>query len=118
MTFETTSRLESGLSFFPNDFLYPKGSTIWSSLKVIQKKLHSDRPRLILKLMFKEFGVKEVEMIECTKYGKLRAGFYENESGIFFGTDPIQEFQDFFLILQFCQVFGILAIVLMPKGLM
>ena len=59
-----------------------------------------------------------VEMIECSKYGKLRAGYYENESRIFFGTDPIQEFQDFFLILQFCQVFGILAIVLMPKGLM
>ena len=68
--------------------------------------------------MFKEFGVKEVEMIYCSKYGKFRAGFYENESSIFFGTDPIQEFQDFFLILQFCQVFGILAIVLMPKGLM
>ena len=48
----------------------------------------------------------------------LKQEFYENESSIFFGTDPIQEFQDFFLILQFCQVFGILAIVLMPKGLM
>ena len=48
----------------------------------------------------------------------LKQDFYENESSIFFGTDPIQEFQDFFFILQFCQVFGILAIVLMPKGLM
>ena len=48
----------------------------------------------------------------------LKQEFYKNESSIFFGTDPIQEFQVFFLILQFCQVFGILAIVLMPKGLM
>ena len=48
----------------------------------------------------------------------LEQDFMKLKVVYFFGTDPIQEFQDFFLILQFCQVFGILAIVLMPKGLM